>query len=127
MSKQVELEKLDRAIKDANIRSGTVKMTIEVLDREIGTLDRAEIAFEENIKFLKQEKIVTMADKFKEAREELKRIRIRLITLKNERADYTKALDNVNQVIQQSLEAIEKIKRNGDNNVLLGKFGKADG
>lgn len=127
MSKQVELEKLDRMIKDANIRSGTVRMNIEVLDREIGTLDRAEIAFEENIQFLKKEKIVTMADKFKEAREELKRIRIRLITLKNERADYTKALDNVNQVIQQSLEAIEKIKRNGDNNVLLGKFGKADG
>lgn len=126
MSKQVELERLDRAIKDANIRSGTVRMNIDVLDREIANLDLMELALEENIQVLKQKKIVAIAEEFKKAKEELKRTRLRLITLKNEREDYRKALDHVNQVIVDSTAAIEKIKKDGDNNVLRATFGKKD-
>jgi chromosome segregation ATPase len=126
MSKQVELEKHDRAIKDANVRSSTVKMNMEILDREIASLDQAELDLEENISVLKQQKIVAMADQYKKAKEELKKVRTRLIASKNEREDYRKALDHVNQVIQQSVDAIEKIKRDGDNNVLHANFGKKD-
>jgi len=124
MSKQIELENLDRAIKDGNIRAHTVKTNMEILSREIENLDQAEIALEENLKFLKQQKIIAIAEEFKKIKDELARVRIRLITSKNERADYQKSLDHTNQTIQWSIEAIEKIKRNGDNNVLHANFGK---
>lgn len=126
MSKQIELEKLDRAIKDSNIRACTVKSNIEVLNREIDGLGKLEATVEENIQFLKRKKVIAMADEFKKAKEELKKIQTRLIMSRNEREDYRKALDNVNKVIKDSLEAIEKIKHEGDNNVLHANFGKKD-
>jgi chromosome segregation ATPase len=124
MSKQIELENLDRAIRDGNIRAQTVKTNMEILSREIESLDQAEIALEENLKFLKQQKIIAIAEEFKKIKDELARVRVRLITSKNERADYQKSLDHTNQTIQWSIEAIDKIKRNGDNNVLHANFGK---
>ena len=124
MNKQIELERLDRAIKDSNIRACTVKNNIDILDRDIANMDELEQTLEENIQVLKQQKIVAIAEEFKKAKEELAKTRVRLITLRNEREDYRKALNNVHQVIQQSLEAIEKIKRDGDNNVVRANFGK---
>jgi chromosome segregation ATPase len=124
MNKQIELEALDRAIKDANIRSGTIRINIEVLDSDISTMEVLEKTLEENIQVLKQNKIVAIAKEFKQAKEDLAKTRVRLITLKNEREDYRKALNNVHQVIKDSAEAIEKIKRDGDNNVLRANFGK---
>ena len=126
MSKQVELERLDRAIKDSNIRACTVKSNIEVLDRDIANMEELERTLEENLKVLKKQKVVAIAEQFKKAKEDLSKTRVRLITLKNEREDYRKALNNVNTVIKQSMEAIEKIKRDGDNNVLRANFGKKD-
>ena len=126
MNKQAELERLDRAIKDSNIRACTVKTNIEVLDRDIANMSAIEQTLEENIQVLKQQKIVAIAEEFKKAKEELKKTRVRLITLRNEREDYRKALNNVNQVIKDSTEAIEKIKRDGENNVLRANFGKKE-
>jgi chromosome segregation ATPase len=124
MSKQIELEELDRAIKDANIRSGTFRINIEVLDSDIGCMEELEKTLEENIQVLKQKKIVAIAEDYRKAKEDLAKTRVRLIALKNEREDYRKALNNTHKVIKDSMEAIEKIKRNGDNNVLRANFGK---
>jgi chromosome segregation ATPase len=124
MSKQIELEELDRAIKDANIRSGTIRINIEVLDSDISAMEVLEKTLEENIQVLKQKKIVAIAEDYRKAKEDLAKTRVRLITLKNEREDYRKALNNVHQNIKDSAEAIEKIKRDGDNNVLRANFGK---
>jgi chromosome segregation ATPase len=126
MSKQIELERLDRAIKDSNIRACTVKSNIEVLDRDIANMEELEKTLEENLKVLKRQKVIAIAEQFKKAKEDLAKTRVRLITLKNEREDYRKALNNVNVAIAQSMEAIEKIKRDGDNNVLRANFGKKD-
>ena len=54
MNKQIELEALDRAIKDANIRSGTIRINIEVLDSDIACMEQLEVTLEENIQVLKQ-------------------------------------------------------------------------
>lgn len=126
MSKQVELEKLDRAIKDGQIRLHTVKNNIDLLDREIQTLGELEVQLEENIKCLKQQNIVAMATEYKKAKEDLKKTRQRLILARNEREDFRKAMDNVNKVIKDSHDAIEALKKSGENNVLHGKFGKKD-
>lgn len=127
MSKQIELEKLDRAIKDSQIRLCTVKSNIELLDREVETLSRLEVQLESNLKCLKKKDIIPIASEFKKAKEDLGKTRIRLITVKNEREDFKKAMDHVNQCMDKAREEIEKIKKIGENNVLHGKFGKDHG
>lgn len=126
MSKQIELEKLDRAIKDGLIRICTVKNNIDLLDRDIDTLIEVERTLEENIKCLKEKNIIAMALEYKKAKEDLVRTRQKLIAQQNEREDYRKALANTNTMMDQSKEAIEKIKKSGENNVLHGNFGKKD-
>lgn len=126
MNKQLELDRLDRMIKDSNTRACTVKNNLDVLERDIANTEDLKQKLEENLKFLKQQKIIAIAEQFKKAKDELAKTKVRLITLHNEREDYRKALNNVNQVIKDSTEAIEKIKKDGDNNVLRANFGKKD-
>ncbi len=126
MSKQVDLERLDRAIKDGMIRICTVKSNIDLLDKDIETLIQLESTLVENLKCLKEKNIIAMASEFRKAKEDLGKTRIRLTVQQNEREDYRKALANVTQVVEESKEAIEKIKKSGENNVLHGNFGKKD-
>jgi FMN phosphatase YigB (HAD superfamily) len=126
MSKQVELEKLDRAIKDGQIRVNTVQTNIDLLDRDIVALEKVEELLIENVKCLKDKSTIAMASEYKKAKEELAQAKQKLIIRSNEREDFRKALNHVKQSIQESQEAIEKIKKNGENNVLHGNFGKKD-
>jgi chromosome segregation ATPase len=126
MNKQLELDRLDRTIKDSNIRASTVRNNLDVLERDISNMENLKEKLEENLKFLKRQKVIAIAEEFKKAKDELAKTRVRLITLRNEREDYRKALNNVNQVIKDSMQAIEKIKKDGDNNVLRANFGKKD-
>lgn len=126
MSKQIELEKLDRAIKDSQIRLHTVKSNMDILGREIATLGAVEQELEANVSVLKQEKIIASASEYKKAKEDLKKTKNRLIMARNEREDFKKSMDNVNKVIIDSQQAIDKIKKSGENNVVLGNFGKKE-
>ncbi len=127
MSKQIELEKLDRAIRDGEIRLQTVNVNIGSLTKEIDTLTNLEIQLEENLKFLKQRNIIAKADDFKKAKEDLVKTRTRLISLKNDRENFKKAADNVQVVMTKAKEDIDKLRKNGDGNVLHGTFGRKDG
>lgn len=126
MNKQLELDRLDRMVKDSTIRACTVQNNLDVLDRDIANTEVIKQKLEENLQFLKKQKVIAIAEQFKKAKEELAKTKVRLITLRNEREDYRKALDNVHRVIKESMEAIDKIKKDGDNNVLRANFGKKD-
>lgn len=126
MSKQVELEKLDRAIKDGQIRLGTVKNNLDLLDREIATLTELQSELEANVKCLKQKNIVAIATEFKKSKEDLKKTKLRLTLATAERDDFKRALEFTHKVIKDSQEAIERIKKSGENNVLHANFGKKD-
>lgn len=126
MSKQVELETLDRAIKDGQIRLCTLQSNIDVLNGKINKLCEIERQIEENVACLKKNKIVAIASEFKKVKEELVKTKRMLIVARNEREDTKKAMDNVNRMINDSREAIENIKRSGENNVVHGNFGKKD-
>lgn len=126
MGKQEELEKLDRVLRDGDVRLRTIKMNTDSLTKEIDTLEKLEIELERNIKCLKKKNIVAMATEYKKAKEDLARTRIRAIALKNDRAQFKKASDEVESAVKKAKEDIEKLKKSGDNNVLRGKFGRKD-
>ena len=123
MGKQEELEKHDRAVKDGEIRLRTVKTNIEVLNREIETLSALEMQLEENVRCLKKKNIVAIAAEFKKAKADLTKTKVRLLALQNDREHFKKSIANLESVMEKSKEEIVKLK-NGDNNVLRGKFGK---
>lgn len=123
MSKKIELEQLDRTIKDGDIRLKTIGTNIEILTREIDALFDLESQLIDNIKFLKQSNIIAMAAEFKKIKEDLARTVVRLVSLKNDRESFRKSIRNIEDVIKKSKESIENLK-SGENNVVCGKFGK---
>lgn len=126
MSKQVELEKLDRSIKDGEIRLRTAKTNIEALDKEIDSLSSLEIQLEENVKCLKKNNVVAIATEFKKAKEDLAKTKARLIALKNDRELFKKSAKDIETFTNKAKEDIEKLQKTGDNNVLRGKFSRKD-
>jgi len=123
VSKKIELEQLDRTIKDGDIRLKTIGTNIEILTREIDALFDLESQLIDNIKFLKQSNIIAMAAEFKKIKEDLARTVVRLVSLKNDRESFRKSIRNIEDVIKKSKESIENLK-SGENNVVCGKFGK---
>lgn len=127
VNKQIELEKLDRVIKDGEIRLRTVNINIMSLSKEIDQLEQAQSLLIDNIHFLKKNKVVAMAGEYKKARDDLARTTIRIITLSNDRETFKKAAERVQTGMEEAREMIEKLKRNGDSNVIIGHFGSRDG
>jgi predicted nucleic acid-binding Zn-ribbon protein len=128
MSKQIELEKLDRAIKDGTIRLSTIKANMDLLDREIEKLLEVEQALEENLHCLKSPTITPIASEYKKAKDDLKKTKVRLFTARIERSDFQKAYDGMTWQIQKWSTDMENIKKIGENNVVHANFGsKKDG
>ncbi len=126
MTKNAELERLDRAIKDGEIRIRTVQNNIDQLTKEIDTLVTLEKQLEENVGCLKKKNVTVIATEFKKAKDDLARTKTRLINLGNERENFNKSLENAKQVMEKAREHIEKLQKE-ENNVLQGKFGRKDG
>lgn len=127
MSKATEIDKLDRSIRDGEIRIRTVQSNIDQLTKEIETLSDLEKQLEENVKQLKKKKITVIATEFKKAKEDLAKTKVRLTHLGNERENFKKSAENAKKVMEQAREAMEKLKKTDDNNVLQGKFGRKNG
>ena len=125
MGKQADLEKLDRVLKDGEVRLHTIKMNVEVIEREIAKLLDLESNLVDNIECLKLKRIVAIASEFKRAKEDLKKTRARLIELKNDREKCKKQNMEALRMIDMARGQIEKLS--GDNNVVRGNFGKKHG
>lgn len=123
MGKQADLEKLDRTIKDGEIRLRTVKTNIESLSREIAILDELEIQLNLNLQCLKEKKIIAIATEYKKAKEDMAKTKARRIGLSNDRENFKKAADNVEIVMKKAREEIEELNKEG-NNVLHVEFGR---
>ena len=127
MSIQEDLAKLDRAVKDAEIRLHTVNSSIIGLDKELETLANLEGELEENVACLKKNRVIAIASEYKKAKEDLKKTRVRMTALQNDRAHYHKAKVEVETSLAKTKQEIEKIKNTGDRNVLHANFGRKDG
>ena len=123
MSLTTELDKLTRALKDADISLFSVKARIEQLDKEIAILAPRKNELEQNIEFLKKQDTIPLAQEFKKSKAELAKTSSRLNIIRSERV----------KVFQASLDieaAIAKFKRDhanliigSENNILKIDFG----
>lgn len=127
MSKQDELKKLDLIIKDAENRLKGFTHNIDIITKEVILLEAAEKALEENIAYLKNIKIIAMAQEYKKAKEDLKKTKNRLSQLRFDKTNNEKAYVEVDNFLKLNKEAYDKLTKQGENNVLQGKFGTKRG
>lgn len=124
MTRQSDIAKLDRNIKDGEIRLKTFAVNIVTIQKEVDFLSNLEKQLETNIGFLKKNKIVTLAEEYKKAREDLKKTKIRLMQLRSDKAVNEKAHKDLENTVIKNKEAYEKLVKQEENNVLHGKFGR---
>lgn len=124
VSKKEELDKADKEIKQADIRLKTVKINLDAIEKDLEELLNLETRLQDNIKFLKKKNIVAMANEYKKAKEDLVRTKARLIIVRKERNDVTKAYHNMELLIYNAKTAYISSVKGNENNVFHGKFGK---
>ena len=127
MSKIDELTKIDRNIKDAEIRLKTFGLNIDTIQKELDFLTHLENQLLVNITTLKTIKIVTLAQEYKKAKEDLKKTKIKLTQLKSDKAINEKAVKELGFILEKNKEAYDKLSKQNENNVLQGKFGRKRG
>jgi uncharacterized protein (DUF3084 family) len=125
--KQDELTRIAQNIKDCENRLKTFSSNIETIQKEIDFLLNLESQLQANIIILKKIKIVTLATEYKKAREDLKKTKIKLTQLKSDKTINEKAHKELEYLLQKNKEAYDKLAKQGENNVLLGKFGRKRG
>ena len=125
MSKSDEIAKLDRAVKDAEIRLRTLVTNVDALTKEIDVLSNQEKVLDDNVKCLKKNKIIAIAQEFKKSKEELAKVRSRITFLTNDRDYYVKSSNDIKDFIKETNKSIEILKSSNSNNVL--QFRNKDG
>ncbi len=124
MSKTDELVKIDRNIKDAEARLKTFNSNIDTIQKEIDFLIQVETQLESNIRFLKKDKTITLAEEYQKAKTDLKKTKVRLTQLKSDKIINEKAHKELGYMIEKNKEAYDKLTKESENNVLQGKFGR---
>jgi len=127
MGKAEDLTKIDRSIKDTEIRINTVQASVDAIEKEMLNLSTLEKAVEENLKCLKERKIIAIAQEYKKAKEEVKRIQIKIIALRNDKEHYGKMIKDMQLFLKQARREYERLEKYNDNNVLNFKSRKKDG
>ena len=125
MSKTEDLSKLENSIKEAETRLKSVQTSVEAIALEIRKVIVIEETLIENVNILKKKQIVAMAQEYKKAKEELRRVRGRLIVLRNDQAHINKAFQDVNDVLKGIQDQHRKMLVDSENNVI--KFRRRDG
>ena len=123
MSKTEELDKLDKAIKDADIRLKSIQNNIEQLDKEISVLTPCLTELEKNITFLKKSSTIPLAHEFRKNKTELSKVKARLILICADRKRADEAVKQVMEIIDKFKRDYYNLIKTSENNVLAVEFG----
>ena len=127
MSKIDQLDKLDRAIKDAEIRLKSIRTAIEQLDHEINVLNPRKNELEQNIQFHKKAETIPLAHEYKKAKAELSKTKARLILITSDRKKASQACDDIEEIIEKFKRDHTELLKTSENNVLKPVFGDKRG
>lgn len=127
MSKTVDIERIELAIKDLESRIRNLKFALDHNENETQELAALKIVLKENIIELKRDHIIAVAHEFKRSKDDLVKTSIRLNYLMLDKRMYRKAFEGQEATLvllkRKLAEAVEKTK----NNVIYIKFGSKSG
>lgn len=127
MNRYEDVLKLEREIKDTEIRIRTVRTNIVTQDRDIASLLTLEKTLSDNVGCLKKKQIIAIAQEFKKAKEDLTRTKTRIASLNNNRDDLIRAEKEMVDSLNLLTKELEKVNKSLENNVVQGKFGRKSG
>jgi chromosome segregation ATPase len=123
VSKIEQLDKLSKAIADADIRLKSIQMNIEKIQAEVSVLSPKKTELKQNIEFHKKEGTIPLAHEFKKARAELSKTTARLILLMSDLKKSQEACQQIAEIIEKFKNDHEALLKTSENNVLRPKFG----
>lgn len=123
MSKIEELDKLDKAIRDAEISLKSIRISIEQTDNEINVLSTRKNELEQNIQFHKKSDTIPLAHEYKKAKAELSKTKARLILIVSDRKKAYQASKDIEQIIEKFKIDRSNLLKTSENNVLKPIFG----
>lgn len=123
MNKIQQLDTLDKAIKDAEIRLKSIQINIEKIDQEISVLGPRQVELQQNIEFHKKSNTVPIAHEYKKAKAELTKIKERLKMIVGDRLRADQACKDINQIIDKFKRDHFELLKTSENNVLRVLFG----
>jgi chromosome segregation ATPase len=123
LSKLEELDRLERALSDAEIGLKSILLNLEKIDNEIAILVQRKNELTQNIEFHKKEDVVPIAQEYRKSKEELAKIIARLILLNSDRNKSQSAIKTTESIIEKFKRDHMELLKTGDNNVLRPAFG----
>ena len=127
MSKLDEIDRLDKALKDADIRLKSIQAAIEGIDKEISVLSPRKSELEKNLEFHKKSGTIPLAHEYKKSKAEFIKISARLSLIASDRLKAIDACKQVEEIIDKfKRDHMELLRTSGDN-VLRVLFGARRG
>jgi hypothetical protein len=123
VSKIEELDKLDKAIKDGDIRLKSIQSNIELIDKEISVLGPRKSELEQNIEFHKKEGTIPIAHEYGKAKNELAKVKARLVLITSDQKKAIQAVKDIQLIMEKFKKDYYELLRTSDNNVLRVLFG----
>jgi chromosome segregation ATPase len=124
MGKKEDLEALTKAISDSNIRLHTLRAHIISLSNDIEQFSQLEGNLIDNIKYLKKNKVITGAESYKKAKDDLAKTVIKVVSLMNDRETLRKEAKLLEILIADAQKKLDKLQKY---NVLQGDFRRKNG
>lgn len=123
MSKIIELDRLDKAIKDGDIRLKSIQDNIEKIDKEIAVLGPRKSELEQNIEFHKKEGIIPLAHEYGKTKKELAQVKARLALITSDQKKAIQAVKDIQLIMEKFKKDHYELLKTSDNNVLRVLFG----
>lgn len=104
-----EFAKVERVIKDAEARMRAMELGVISLNKEIDNLAQLERVILENIKCLKEKRIIAIAIEYRKAKEDLRRLQLKLSVARTEKERGSKILADTKAILTQAMNEKEKL------------------
>ena len=127
MTKTEELNKLDEAIKNAELSQKSIQNNIEQLSKEINALNSLKFDLEQNLQFHKRVGVIPIAHEYGKTKSELIKVVNRLHTILLEHKKSVKALNDVKEIIEKFKRDYAELAYSKENNVVRALFGARRG
>lgn len=123
MNRKSELEKADNELKELSTRIDGIKFHLKSLEANIALLNSLRIQFEQNIAFLKSERVIAALQEFKKIKEDLQTVNNRLYAMRIDLSNHNVMLDRAEKLLLERRENYVILLKEQDGRVIKGNFG----
>ena len=127
MGKLEELDAIERALKDSEIKLKSIQGAIENIDKEIAVLAPKKLELEQNLEFHKKSETIPIAHEYKKAKAELIKVRTRLNIITSDKNKAVDACNQVQEIMDKFRRDQAELLKTNENNVLRPTFGGKHG